>query len=264
MASFKPKVNKTKLYESLGVPFHADLATVKSAYKRLALKWHPDRHVTARADEKEAAAAKFQVYTLVLILIYAVRVACTTFFVLFKSVYLSLDLRRQEIGFAFEVLSDEDKRAAYDAGGLPGVEAQGHEGDQCPSGPRSRQEQASADESLHAADQRRRREQAFATYRAVFGHNPVADLPRDGTGAASSGGLGVHNMAAQRGRGSFDVLQRKNLDDLFSDLGLDQKSMASSSTTTGKRGDAAYSAGSSSSSSRGSGGRAPTPDGWYH
>jgi|AntAceMinimDraft_5_1070358.scaffolds.fasta_scaffold424706_1 curved DNA-binding protein CbpA len=67
MATFKPKVNKTKLYETLGVPFNADLANVKSAYKRLALKWHPDRHVAARAGEKEAAAAKFQVYTLLVV-----------------------------------------------------------------------------------------------------------------------------------------------------------------------------------------------------
>lgn len=61
MATFKPRVNKTKLYETLAVPFDADLATIKSSYKRLALSCHPDRHVTARADEKEAAAAKFQV-----------------------------------------------------------------------------------------------------------------------------------------------------------------------------------------------------------
>jgi DnaJ-class molecular chaperone len=166
----------------------------------------------------------------------------------------------QEIGFAFEVLSDDAMRTAYDAGGLPGVEAQGHADTRGPSDPSSHHKHAPSEESPHAASQRRRRDQAFATYRAVFGHNPVADPPRDGTGAASRGGLGVHNMAAQRGGSSFDVLQRKNLDDLFCDLGLDQQTKASSRSAAGKGGGAASSAGRGERN----GVRADTPDGWYH
>ncbi len=61
-------------YEVLGIPKDADDATIKKAYRKLAMKYHPDRN----PDNKEAEA-KFK-----------------------------------EIGEAYEVLSDVEKRAAYD------------------------------------------------------------------------------------------------------------------------------------------------------
>ena len=61
-------------YEVLGVPKDADESTIKKAYRKLAMKYHPDRN----PDNKDAEA-KFK-----------------------------------EIGEAYEVLSDPDKRAAYD------------------------------------------------------------------------------------------------------------------------------------------------------
>ena len=61
-------------YEVLGVAKDADDATIKKAYRKLAMKYHPDRN----PDNKEAEE-KFK-----------------------------------EIGEAYEVLSDADKRAAYD------------------------------------------------------------------------------------------------------------------------------------------------------
>lgn len=61
-------------YEVLGVDRNADDATIKKAYRKLAMKYHPDRN----PDNKEAEE-KFK-----------------------------------EIGEAYEVLSDADKRAAYD------------------------------------------------------------------------------------------------------------------------------------------------------
>ena len=61
-------------YEVLGVPRDADESTIKKAYRKLAMKYHPDRN----PDNKDAEA-KFK-----------------------------------EIGEAYEVLSDPDKRAAYD------------------------------------------------------------------------------------------------------------------------------------------------------
>lgn len=61
-------------YETLGVARDADDATIKKAYRKLAMKYHPDRN----PDNKEAEE-KFK-----------------------------------EIGEAYEVLSDADKRAAYD------------------------------------------------------------------------------------------------------------------------------------------------------
>lgn len=61
-------------YSVLGVERNADDATIKKAYRKLAMKYHPDRN----PDDKEAEE-KFK-----------------------------------EIGEAYEVLSDADKRAAYD------------------------------------------------------------------------------------------------------------------------------------------------------
>ena len=61
-------------YEVLGVDRNADDATIKKAYRKLAMKYHPDRN----PDNKEAEE-KFK-----------------------------------ELGEAYEVLSNEEKRAAYD------------------------------------------------------------------------------------------------------------------------------------------------------
>ncbi len=60
-------------YETLGIEKNATQADIKSAYRRLALKWHPDKN---KADDAEK---KFK-----------------------------------EINYAYEVLSNEDKRKTYD------------------------------------------------------------------------------------------------------------------------------------------------------
>ena len=73
------KQSKSKdYYKILGVPRSADEGTIKRAYRKLALEWHPDK-----VDEalKEAAAKKFQ-----------------------------------DIGEAYEVLSTPDTKAKYDRG----------------------------------------------------------------------------------------------------------------------------------------------------
>ncbi len=162
------RVNKTKLYETLNVPLFADVATIKSSYKRLALQYHPDKHVGSGTSERESAAARFQ-----------------------------------DISAAFEVLSDPEKRTAYDQHGMPGVDAI-NKGEVGTAAGRERAEAPFPDE----AHQKRQRARASETYRTAFGHAPVADAPR------------VHNMAAQRGGGSFDELQRQRLDDIFEGLGL--------------------------------------------
>ena len=46
-------------YEVLGVARDADPRTIKKAYRKLALKWHPDRH-QAPAAERQAAEARFK------------------------------------------------------------------------------------------------------------------------------------------------------------------------------------------------------------
>lgn len=67
------------LYEVLGVQKTASDAEIKSAYRKLAIKMHPDRFATASDSEKKAAEEKFK-----------------------------------EVNHAYEVLSDSEKRANYD------------------------------------------------------------------------------------------------------------------------------------------------------
>mmetsp|Transcript_14911 Transcript_14911/g.13385 ORF Transcript_14911/g.13385 Transcript_14911/m.13385 type:complete len:252 (+) Transcript_14911:51-806(+) len=69
-------------YAILGVEKDADQKTIKKAYRKLALKWHPDKN----PDNQEEAEEKFK-----------------------------------EIGQAYEVLSDPQKRKAYDHGGMDEV-----------------------------------------------------------------------------------------------------------------------------------------------
>jgi molecular chaperone DnaJ len=73
--------DRRDFYEVLGVPRDADADAVKKAYRRAALKWHPDRNAG-----DPSAAEKFK-----------------------------------EVAEAYEVLSDADKRARYDRHGHAGV-----------------------------------------------------------------------------------------------------------------------------------------------
>lgn len=69
-------------YKVLGVPRDATDAQLKKAYRKLALKWHPDKN----QNNREAASEKFK-----------------------------------EIGEAYAVLSDKQKRAVYDKYGAEGL-----------------------------------------------------------------------------------------------------------------------------------------------
>lgn len=66
-------------YEILGVKRDATEAEIKKAYRKLSLKWHPDKWVNGTEAEKKTATEKFQ-----------------------------------EISVAYGVLSDKEKRAKYD------------------------------------------------------------------------------------------------------------------------------------------------------
>ena len=74
--------NKRDYYEVLGVEKGASAEEIKKAYRKNAMKYHPDRN----PGDKEAEE-KFK-----------------------------------ELGEAYEVLSDEDKRARYDQFGFAGVD----------------------------------------------------------------------------------------------------------------------------------------------
>ena len=76
---------KRDYYETLGVAKGADKGELKKAYRKIALKYHPDRN----PDDK-SAEEKFK-----------------------------------EAAEAYEVLSNDDKKARYDRFGHAGMEAQG-------------------------------------------------------------------------------------------------------------------------------------------
>jgi len=79
-----------KLYDALGVISTASEAEIKKAYKKMALKHHPDRN----RDNTEEAERKFK-----------------------------------EISKAYSILSDPQKRETYDKFGLDFLEQSGHGGD---------------------------------------------------------------------------------------------------------------------------------------
>jgi len=80
-------LSKRDYYEVLGVEKGADVNTIKRAYRKLAMKYHPDRN-----PDNEEAAHKFR-----------------------------------EVTEAYEVLSDEEKRGRYDRYGHAGVDDQMHD-----------------------------------------------------------------------------------------------------------------------------------------
>lgn len=77
-------MSKKDYYETLGVPRNASEGDIKKAYRKLAMKYHPDRN---QGDAAKEAEAKFK-----------------------------------EVKEAYEMLSDAEKRAAYDQYGHAGVD----------------------------------------------------------------------------------------------------------------------------------------------
>ena len=79
-------MSKPDYYELLGIPRDASENQIKKAYKKLALKWHPDKN----PDKREEAELKFK-----------------------------------ELGEAYSVLTDPKKRRIYDKYGHEGLESGG-------------------------------------------------------------------------------------------------------------------------------------------
>ena len=85
--------NKRDYYEVLGVDKKASADEIKSAYRKLALKWHPDRWVSGTDAEKKTAEENFK-----------------------------------EAAEAYSILSDPDKRAKYDQFGFAAEQMGGGSG----------------------------------------------------------------------------------------------------------------------------------------
>jgi DnaJ-class molecular chaperone len=84
----KESEKKEDLYELLGISKTATEAEIKKAYRKMALKWHPDKNPDNRKPAEE----------------------------MFK-----------KISNAYETLSDANKRAIYDKYGHEGLENNGSE-----------------------------------------------------------------------------------------------------------------------------------------
>ena len=80
---------KKDYYEVLGIGRDASADDIKSAYRKAALKWHPDRWVEGTDEEKKTAEEKFK-----------------------------------EASEAYSVLSDPDKKSRYDQFGQAGLDGQ--------------------------------------------------------------------------------------------------------------------------------------------
>ena len=58
MRSTYPEPDKKDAYESLGVERNADRIKIRKAFRKLALKYHPDKQMSAGEAEQEIAKQK--------------------------------------------------------------------------------------------------------------------------------------------------------------------------------------------------------------
>jgi DnaJ-class molecular chaperone len=80
----------TKLYTILDIKPNATEAEIKKSFKKLALKWHPDKWASASDDEKKIAENKFK-----------------------------------ELSYAYEIIGNPEKRSTYDRFGEDAVKNDG-------------------------------------------------------------------------------------------------------------------------------------------
>ena len=90
---FHPGKKDTKLYDTLGVSQTATDAEIKKAYRKLAMKYHPDKQKTKGNEEQTKAEERFK-----------------------------------EISSAYGILGDEKKRKTYDQFGMDGFGPGGETG----------------------------------------------------------------------------------------------------------------------------------------
>ena len=107
------RVDKFSHYLTLGVEFDAEAEEIKKAYRKAALKSHPDRHSTATPAEQAEAAEQFKKLSEVSPPCSADRNSPPT----------TTMTTPRSFHQAYEVLGDAERRAAYDVGGMPAVDA---------------------------------------------------------------------------------------------------------------------------------------------
>jgi len=90
---FHPGKKDTKLYDTLGVSQSASDAEIKKAYRKLAMKYHPDKQKTKSIEEQTKAEERFK-----------------------------------DISSAYGILGDEKKRQSYDQFGMDGIGPGGETG----------------------------------------------------------------------------------------------------------------------------------------
>jgi DnaJ family protein B protein 4 len=96
-------VAESKLYDALGIKPDASQDEIKKAYRKAALKYHPDKN---QDDPKAAEKFKGMLYSL------RGRSVDTRFTVMLTKFF------RADVSQAYEVLSDPEKRKVYDQFGL--------------------------------------------------------------------------------------------------------------------------------------------------
>jgi DnaJ-class molecular chaperone len=89
----------TKLYKTLGVDTTASASEIKKVYRKLAMKYHPDKQISKTEEEQKKAEERFK-----------------------------------EISQAYDILGDENKKQSYDQFGMSGVGPGGNTGPQFNTG----------------------------------------------------------------------------------------------------------------------------------
>ncbi|KAG0703833.1 DnaJ subfamily B member 2 [Chionoecetes opilio] len=124
-------------YKILEVNRSASVADIKKAYRRLALKWHPDKN----PDNQEDSNKKFK-----------------------------------EISEAYEVLSDEKKRKIYDQFGKEGLQTGGGPGPTRPRTSRSTRHHYRFDDDFDYTFPTFTFRDPEEVFREFFGGDPLSDL----------------------------------------------------------------------------------------
>ncbi len=95
---------KRDYYEVLGVAQDASDAEIKKAYRKAAMKYHPDKFSNASDKEKKEAEEKFKEV---------------------NEAYQEAEEKFKEVNEAYQVISDKEKRAQYDRFGHAAFEQGG-------------------------------------------------------------------------------------------------------------------------------------------